>query len=164
MRELKQLRQEGKKIFYLDETWVNAGHTVNKVWVDETVKTPRQAFLDGLSTGLKNPSGKGKRLIVLHIGSEEGFVAEDGLVVFESKKDGDYHADMNADFFENWFNDILPKLPNNAVIVMDNASYHSRFIDKAPTTKTLKADIQRWLNRHNITYRDNMVKAELLVR
>lgn len=51
--------------------------------------------------GLKNPSGKGKRLIILHAGSEEGFV-EDSLIFFEDKKSGDYHEEMNADVFERW--------------------------------------------------------------
>lgn len=30
-------------------------------------------FLEGLSTGAKNPTGKGSRLIVVHIGNENGF-------------------------------------------------------------------------------------------
>jgi len=34
---------------------------------------------------LRNPSGKGKRLIVLNIGSEEYFIP-DALLCFESKK------------------------------------------------------------------------------
>lgn len=56
--KIKSFREQNRKIYYLDETWVNAGHTTSKVWIDETVTSSRQAFLDGLSTGLKNPSGK----------------------------------------------------------------------------------------------------------
>ena len=70
------------EVYYLDETWLNAGHTRTHVWKDETVKSSRQAFLSGLSAGLKNPSGKGKRLIITHIGSETGFV-DGGLWIFE---------------------------------------------------------------------------------
>jgi hypothetical protein len=69
LRNIKALRQENRKMYYLDETWINAGHTKKKVWVDQTVTSSRQAFLDGLSTGPKNPSGKGKRLIIVHIGN-----------------------------------------------------------------------------------------------
>lgn len=58
LKKIRAFRRENKKIYYLDETWVNAGHTRSKVWVDTRVTTSRQAFLDGLSTGLKNPSGK----------------------------------------------------------------------------------------------------------
>ncbi|CAH4034426.1 unnamed protein product [Pieris brassicae] len=32
-------------------------------------------FLEGLSTGAKNPTSKGNRLILLHIGSDRGFVS-----------------------------------------------------------------------------------------
>ncbi|GJQ80244.1 hypothetical protein Trydic_g23817 [Trypoxylus dichotomus] len=33
--------------------------------------TPQQAFAEGLSTGSKNASEKGKRLIITHIGSDD---------------------------------------------------------------------------------------------
>jgi hypothetical protein len=85
--QIKQYRREGRFIYYQDETWVNEGHTINKVWVDKTVQSSREAFLAGLTTGLKAPTGKGRRLIISHIGSEEG-----GLLIFESKKGmEDYH-------------------------------------------------------------------------
>lgn len=58
LKQIKQYRIENRKIYYLDETWVNSGHTKAHVWVDETIKSSRQAFFSGLSTGLKNPAGK----------------------------------------------------------------------------------------------------------
>lgn len=43
----------------------------------------------------------------------------------------DYHDNMTAQIFENWFeNKLLPQLPSNTVIVLDNASYHSAQIEK----------------------------------
>ncbi|XP_011554813.3 uncharacterized protein LOC105386028 [Plutella xylostella] len=123
LRDIVKAREVGKNIYYLDETWINEGHTMPKVWSDTTITSARAAFMSGLSTGLKNPSGKGKRLIITHVGSEDGFV-EGALLVFESKKDGDYHKEMNSDTFENWFKGMIEKLPENSVIVMDNASYH----------------------------------------
>lgn len=101
------------------------GHTVSKTWVDTEVKNSRDAYKDGLSTGAKEPTSKGKRLIVVHIGNENGFV--DGCQwVFEAKKTGDYHENMDAPHFENWIAKVLEKLQANDVIVLDNASYHSR--------------------------------------
>ncbi|KAF0725463.1 DDE 3 domain-containing protein [Aphis craccivora] len=85
LADIRKYRDEGRHIYYLDETWVNAGDCTSKTWVDKTIKSPRDAFLRGLTTGSQNPSGKGKRLIVLHIGSEDGFVPG-GLLCFESKK------------------------------------------------------------------------------
>ncbi|VVC38981.1 Hypothetical protein CINCED_3A022898, partial [Cinara cedri] len=56
----------------------------------------RHAFVQGLTTGSQNPSGKGKRLIVLHIGSKNGFVPG-GLLCFEAKKTNtDNHEEMNV--------------------------------------------------------------------
>jgi hypothetical protein len=60
LRSIKQYRQEGKKNYYLDESWLNEGHTPTKVWHDNAIKSRRQAFMEGFSTGLKQPSGKGK--------------------------------------------------------------------------------------------------------
>nr|CAH7729528.1 unnamed protein product [Callosobruchus chinensis] len=120
LRKIKKFRAENRKIYFLDETWVNAGHTQQKVWLDSSVKSSRQAFMDGLSTGLKNPSvfnrkksflGKGKRLIICHIGSVDGFVP-DALWAFESKKTGDYHEEMDGASFENWFSNTLSKIPH----------------------------------------------------
>lgn len=59
-------------------------------------------------TGVKYPSGKGPRLIVLHIGSDGGFI--NGLLLFQSKKTGDYHKDMNSERFIEWMHEILPSL------------------------------------------------------
>jgi len=96
LESIKHYRLSGRPIYYLDETWVNAGETSTKSWVDTTVTSPRDAFLRGLTTGPKEPSGKGKRLIVLHIGSSDGFVPG-GLLSFESKKNTlDYHDEMNG--------------------------------------------------------------------
>lgn len=145
LENIKRYREEGRHIYFLDETWVNAGECTTKTWVDKTIKSHRDAFLQGLTTGSKNPTGKGKRLIVLHIGSEDGFVAG-GLLCFESKKNSsDYHDEMNGETFYDWMESILPRLKENCVIVMDNASYHSVKLDKAPTSSTKKADIIKWL-------------------
>ncbi|XP_047541814.1 uncharacterized protein LOC125074529 [Vanessa atalanta] len=158
---MKTFREQGRPIYYLDETWVNAGHTVGKVWEDTTVKSRKQAFLEGLSTGAKNPTSKGNRLIILHIGGEEGFVPESELV-FECKGTGDYHESMNAAKFENWFKEMLPRLEPNAVVVMDNASYHTRRKEKTPVTSWNKTNIQKWLTSKKITYEPKETKVQLL--
>ncbi|GBP24913.1 hypothetical protein EVAR_12577_1 [Eumeta japonica] len=68
---------------------IKVGHTKSKVWQDFSIESAH-AHLEGLSTGLKAPSGKG---------NEDGFV--DGQLIFESKKgDGDYHHEMNSAIFE----------------------------------------------------------------
>jgi hypothetical protein len=65
LRQIKELRKQKKNIYYLDETWVNSGHVRSKIWVDQNVMSKRELFNQDLSAGLKNPSGRGKRLIVV---------------------------------------------------------------------------------------------------
>lgn len=45
---------------------------------------------------------------------------------------------------------------------MDNAPYHSRRIERLPTSAWRKADLQTWLTEKHIAFRDTMVRSELL--
>nr|XP_023013716.1 uncharacterized protein LOC111503599 [Leptinotarsa decemlineata] len=127
LRKIDEFRKLKKKLYFMDDTWVNQGHTVKKVWQDGNITSARQAFIEGLSVGLKQPSGKGSRLIVTHIGSDSGFLPN-GELIFKSKKTGDYHEEMNAEVFEKWFEGIIQLVEPGSVIVMDNAPYHSRHL------------------------------------
>ncbi|XP_060871372.1 uncharacterized protein LOC132945617 [Metopolophium dirhodum] len=69
---------------------------------------------------------------------------------------------MNGDTFFEWMQNILPKLKENCVIVMDNASYHSVKADKIPTTSTKKADIIKWLEEKGEVIDKPMVIPRLL--
>lgn len=162
LQQIHQHRMEGRKIYYLDETWLNEGHTTAKCWCDTTVNSVKNAFLRGLTTGLKNPSGKGKRLIILHIGNEDGFV-NGGALVFESNKSSDYHEEMTGNVFNEWFSQVLDILEPGSVIVLDNASYHSVKVEKIPTTASNKAAIKAWLDSKGIPYEEDSLKKDLLV-
>ncbi|KAH8038877.1 hypothetical protein HPB51_003899 [Rhipicephalus microplus] len=167
LRAIKKFRGQGRCIIYLDETWVNAGHTKEYVWQDTTVKSSQDAFLKGLTTGLAAPSGKGARLILAHAGSSATGYIKGAADYFRAKKRGsaDYHFEMDGRYFEEWFTDkLLPNIPPNTVIVMDNAPYHSVALEKAPTKSTRKADIQLWLTKKGVPWSEDMVRAELLER
>lgn len=162
LRDIGKYRAEGRTVYYTDETWVNAGDVTKKIWVDKSIKSAKDAFLKGLSKGPPNPTGKGQRLIILDIGSKNGFV-DGGLLCFKSKKNpADYHDEMNGDTFKDWFTEILPKLDDKCVIVMDNASYHSVKKERVPTLRWLKADIINWLKSKGIKHEENMIKPELM--
>jgi len=138
---------------YLDETWVNQNYTVSKCWVNENA---------GQAMGVRVPTGKAGRLIILHAGSKEGFVLG-AAHVFQAKNVGNYHDQMNAETFEKWFtNQLLPNIPPASVIVMDNASYHSRKIHKPPTAANNKATIQEWLEKKGVAVPEVILKADLL--
>ncbi|XP_066950812.1 uncharacterized protein [Macrobrachium rosenbergii] len=129
LREMKRRKESRQKFVYLDETWVNQNYTVQKRWTD---LSSQQA------TGVKPPTGKGSRLIILHAGTEDGSV-NNAELVFQLRNDGDYHKQMNSEVFEKWFrNQLLPNIPPNCAIAMDNASYHSMQQEKYPTSSWKK--------------------------
>ncbi|XP_054267154.1 uncharacterized protein LOC128989301 [Macrosteles quadrilineatus] len=175
--EVKRFREEGKQIFYLDESWCNAGHTTKKAWTPKYIKSARQAHMNGETTGLRDLPGRGGRLIMVHIGSEDGFLKDptnpsgdiDARWVFKAKKtakieNANHHDEMNGKAFQDWFEGIIHLLPPDSVIVMDNASYHSETLFKIPNMSWKKKDIQNFLTSHGVFFNLSDVKAELLTR
>ncbi|XP_043214647.1 uncharacterized protein LOC122378005 [Amphibalanus amphitrite] len=154
LRRIQKIRQQNpdRNIFYLDETWYNQFDMKTVAWLD-----------DDEVVGQKPVTGKGKRLIIVDAGSEKGFVSEAYMCMRTDGKSADYHTSMNSDCFETWFTQqLLPNLPPHSVIVMDNASYHSRCANKAPTSSWRKAAIQEWLQVHHVEIDPGMRKVELL--
>ena len=153
LRQMNDVKKKKLPIIYLDETWVNQNYTVGKCWINvDSTK----------ATGVKHPTGKGGRIIVLHAGSKDGFVPNAKLT-FLAKNDGDYHHQMNHMVFEKWFRtQLIPNIPPSSVIVMDNAPYHSVKMDSPPTSATRKDEIREWLIRNGVNPPDNCYKRELL--
>ncbi|KAJ4445927.1 hypothetical protein ANN_12613 [Periplaneta americana] len=57
---------------------------------------------------------------------------------------------------------LIPNLPPNAVIVLDNASYHNVQDNRPSTANSRKDSIKRWLDSHGIRYADDATKIELI--
>lgn len=165
LQNIIKYRDEGRHVYFLDETSISASGFTAKTWVNNKRKSSHQdTFIKGKTTDSKSSLGKEKCLIVLNIGSEDGFVPN-GLLCFESKKNShDYHNEINKEIFHEWMESILPRLQPNSVIVMDNASYHSVEVDKAPTSVTQKAEIIKWLENKGEIIDKPMVIPELLLK
>ncbi|SUO96081.1 Uncharacterised protein [Suttonella ornithocola] len=55
-----------------------------------------------------------------------------------------YDGSINSDIFSHWVREaLLPELPKNSVIVMDNAAFHKR------------SDIVKSAKKQNVIYRQN---------
>ena len=81
----------------------------------------------------------------------------------ERKRTGDYHDEMTAAHFEEWFhNSLLPNLQGNSLIVMDNAPYHSRKLEPEPTKSSTKQQMKDWLTGKEIVFPECSLKRELL--
>lgn len=165
LRSIRQFRKENRNIVYMDETWVNAGQATSKIWKDKTIKTPKDAFLSGLTTGLKDPTQRGPRFVIVHAGGESGFVENAELVFLAKKGAADFHAEMDGETYEKWFlEQLVPNVPAGTVVVIDNAPYHTRKVEKIPTTKTKKEDIKNWLTGKQIVFPQDSLKKELLAK
>ena len=137
---------------FLDETWCNAHHGNTRMWVDS----------DGTG-GFKHPTGKGKRLIILHAGGIAGWLSQTELIFKSKSNTGDYHNEMNATHFLEWFeNKLCTHVPINSLIVLDNASYHNTEVEKIPTMKSRKSEMKEWLTKHGIDSDECDLKVDLM--
>ena len=124
-------RTEWFPVVYIDETWIDTAYTAKRCWQSKD------------TDGVLSPRNRGQRLIVVHAGSEDGFIPGARLIYKAALSTGDYHNEINAKNFTKWLEEmLLPNLDGPSAIVMDNASYHTMQYDKCPTSNTREADIQ----------------------
>ena len=116
----------------------------------------------GTHGGIRKSSGKGNRLIILHTGSENGWIPGADLVFQSKKSTGDYHDEMTAEHFEEWFHDsLMPNITPKLLIVIDNAPCHSQQLERIPTMNSTKQYMQDWLTAHEIPFPEHALKREL---
>ena len=164
IRKMRELRAQGRHFVFLDETWLNQGYTRTCSWQDSAaLKNPEKSRRDGLSVGaVKRPSGSGKRIMVVHAGSVDGFIPGAFLFFRAVEHDGDYHRNMDAPTFERWFTEqLLPNIPEASIIIMDNASYHSRRGESFPLSTWKKNDLKLWLISRGYKVKEDVLRSEL---
>lgn len=72
---------------------------------------------------------------------------------------------MNHETFTEWFEtQLLPNIPPRSLIIMDNASYHKKMVNKAPTKCSRKNEIIKWLKDNSIPHDPAHTKPEVLER
>jgi transposase len=150
LRAIKNYRRQGRPIVYSDETYIHSSHVSSNSWIDSTNK------------GLKVPASKGTRFIIVHAGTEKGFIPGAFLMFKSGTKSGDYHDDMNYTNYRRWAEtQLIPNLEMNSVIVLDNASYHNKLDERTPNANNNKAQMKEWLTKRNIKFHEKALKAEL---
>lgn len=78
-------------------------------------------------------------------------------------EDFDYHDTMNAENYEKYFEKVCALLKPNSVIIIDNASYHSRNSEDFPNSKWRKAQYQKWLEDNGIKFPSDAIRDEMWV-
>ena len=109
LRKIRKLRAEGYTPVYLDETWFDSHDTVSRLLSDGSK-----------SCSLRGPVSRGKRIDIAHAGTSNGFIPGSLLLCGKKLSDAfaDYHQDMNANVFENWFLEkLIPNLPEKSVVI-----------------------------------------------
>lgn len=87
IRHNDALGSNKKPVIFLDETWIHAHYTVSKCWQSEIDK------------GVRKNDSPGQRWVIMHAGSENGFVNGADLIFKAKSKKGDYHNEMNGQNF-----------------------------------------------------------------
>ena len=75
--------------------------------------------------------------------------------------DFDYHDTINVESYEKYFENICKLLKSNNVIIIDNASYHSRNAEDLPVSKWRKAQVQSWLTENKIPFKPDALRSDL---
>lgn len=112
---------------------------------------------------MKDPTQRGPRFVIVHAGGRNGF-EEGAILVFLAKKGAaDFNAEMDGETYEKWFlEQLFPNVEPGIVIAIDNASYHTRNVEKITKTKTKKDNIKIWLKEKNVRFPEDSLKRELL--
>ncbi|GMT03778.1 hypothetical protein PENTCL1PPCAC_25952, partial [Pristionchus entomophagus] len=171
LRKMAEIRKEGNFLIWsTDETWVHKGMRPNIDWQDlEATKNPLTFIRNGLTTGKSAQWTKGERLVIVACLSEDGFRCP--LIWLTGKTDdgGDYHKEMNSEEFEKYIESVFKALVAEAkeknlkpVLLMDNAKYHSRVLDKMPTSNDKRDVIKVWLENHGEQCPPRMRKVNLI--
>ena len=103
-------------------------------------------------------------MIILNAITKDGWVPNAKTTFNSLRKTGDYHGQMNAEIFQKWFQEkLLPNIPENSLIILDNASYHNTLsASSAPTLTCSKERIRNWLEFNKIPCSNDSLKAELV--
>jgi transposase len=138
---------------YLDESYVNKNHSNDFVWYFRE---------DGPS--IYKPTGNGERLIIMNAITKNGWVPNAKNIFKSTRKTGDYHGQMNGEMFKKWFSEkLLPNIPKNSLIIMDNAAYHNILSQNSPPLETSsKSKIFKWLEKNNVNCKEDSLKVELV--
>ncbi|XP_048006813.1 uncharacterized protein LOC125242146 [Leguminivora glycinivorella] len=141
LKQLQKYRDEGRYIVFTDNYCVDS--------------TSMQKKLKN-ENGTAQKRSKGIRVIIIHAGGSQGFV-QNACLIYEANPKTD--ESMNFKKYKKWLtNQLLPNLPENAVIVMTNENC---VFENCPNPNSTKSFMHAWLTEQNIEYEETMNKVEL---
>uniref|UniRef100_A0A8R1HUY5 Tc1-like transposase DDE domain-containing protein n=1 Tax=Caenorhabditis japonica TaxID=281687 RepID=A0A8R1HUY5_CAEJA len=177
VKVLQNYEKQNAYFGYFDETWVFEGMVSRKAWQirdSDMYQKARLVCTENPVPDSKKGASRGKRGIVVAVITEDGILKETENVYISGckfkKQKEDYQTEMTADLYEKMtMETIIPQLARAAaakgrpaVLVKDNASYHCRIFEKAPTKQDHKKVIVDFWAKHGIVTLIAMHKAQLV--
>lgn len=156
IRLVKQYRENGREIFYQDETWASKNMTQENVWLSDFEEGPAAMKV----------RGPGSRVIISHLCSTSRGPLPGALLMTRGRqgnKKNDYHSDMNAELFLSWLDThVLPQI-RGCVLALDHATYHRTITKetKKPLSNSKKEVLKEWLTERSIPFPEKAKVAEL---
>jgi len=149
---IRNLRNLGYKLVYLDESFLHHYHGLQFSWFSETE-----------GDYLERPAGKGRRWCFIHAMLQTGLIAN-ALYIFEAKNStGDYHNMFNAQHFQEWWmNQLMPNLPDKSVVVIDRATFHLVPEEQIIPAAMKKIELQTWLTQKQVPWEEHWLKPQLI--
>lgn len=149
MKDNNDLGVNKKPVTFVDETWIHS-------------QSARVCWQNSSNGNVKKITTPGECWILAHAGGENGFIPGVDLLYKCKSKTGDFDKEMTTKIFVKWLKEnLIPNLPPNSIVVIDDAPYHSTQAEKIPSRSSLKNEMQEWLSKNNITFEKEMSKPEL---
>ncbi|RCN45203.1 hypothetical protein ANCCAN_08776 [Ancylostoma caninum] len=170
LQTIAEARSHESCLVFIDETWVFDRMTKKREWNDNTIpRLPPASIVDEYSCGETAAKNKGRRAIVIGAITEEGVVPGCTRVIISRRAsvDQDYHREMNHPMFEEWLRECIPRMQYVAAgrpvaVVIDNAPYRSRQLEKIPSNSSTKATIVDYLRSKGVEVALDSSEKDLL--
>ncbi|XP_073967455.1 uncharacterized protein [Choristoneura fumiferana] len=145
IRENDDLADSKKLVVYLGTTWLHSNGSEHQ----------------SQSSSDRKSLSEHSRWIMIHAGSENGFVSG-AQAVWKAESKGECHDQINEETFEKWVTDhLLPNIPSNSIIVINNSFCNGEVLTKAPISTSRKDTIIAWLVKNNIEFSPHLTRPEL---
>ncbi|EYB88068.1 hypothetical protein Y032_0253g278 [Ancylostoma ceylanicum] len=166
LRNIANARSQGHCLVFMDETWVFESMTTKRGWNDNNIsRFAPEAVLQEYSAGKTAAKSRGRRGIVIGAITDEGVVPGCTRVIVSGHRSSE--EDMNHATFEGWLRECIPHMQSFAEgrpvsLILDNAPYHSRLLEKIPNKSSTKAQIEDYLRSKGVEVPVDSTKAALL--
>lgn len=101
-------------------------------------------------------------LIVMYAGTEDGLLPETFSAFEVASNTAEYYNAVSNDLLEKWIrSQLIPKLPTESVLVVDDTPVFNKYVDMPPSISHPKQFMVDWLMKYNVSVDTNLMKPEV---